>query len=122
MDGSNAWKLFLTATAAVTACRFVLGEGIEKRSTDLAQEVEAQTKAFEEAAAKKAAEASAAPAQAEAEVSAAPEVQSPTSASCIHRASCIYSSSAAPSCHLYDCRMVGHVFTLTCAETPPPGR
>ncbi|KAK9914903.1 hypothetical protein WJX75_002062 [Coccomyxa subellipsoidea] len=42
--------------------RFVLGEGIEKRSSDLAKEVEEQTKAFEEAAAKKAAEAAAAPA------------------------------------------------------------
>ncbi|EIE22442.1 hypothetical protein COCSUDRAFT_37065 [Coccomyxa subellipsoidea C-169] len=40
--------------------RFVLGEGIEKRSTDLAKEVEEQTKAFEEAATKKAAEAAAA--------------------------------------------------------------
>jgi len=46
-------------------CRFVLGEGIEKKTNDLAKEVEAQTKAFEEAAAaKKAASApdSAAPA------------------------------------------------------------
>ena len=38
-------------------CRFVLGEGIEKKTNDLAKEVEAQTKAFEEAAAKKAAAA-----------------------------------------------------------------
>jgi hypothetical protein len=48
----------------------VLGEGKEKRSADLAAEVEAQTKAFEEAAAKKAAAeaeaAAAAPAPAEA--------------------------------------------------------
>ena len=59
--------------------RFVLGEGIEKRSADLAKEVEAQTKAFEEAAAKKAAEASAeaAPAQAAADAPAAPEVSNP---------------------------------------------
>lgn len=40
----------------------MLGEGIEKRSSDLAKEVEEQTKAFEEAATKKAAEAAAAPA------------------------------------------------------------
>ncbi len=38
-------------------CRFVLGEGIEKKTNDLAKEVEEQTKAFEEAAAKKAAAA-----------------------------------------------------------------
>ena len=31
-------------------CRFVLGEGIEKKTSDLAKEVEAQTKAMEEAA------------------------------------------------------------------------
>ncbi len=37
--------------------RFVLGEGIEKKTNDLAKEVEEQTKAFEEAAAKKAAAA-----------------------------------------------------------------
>ncbi len=35
----------------------MLGEGIEKKTNDLAKEVEAQTKAFEEAAAKKAAAA-----------------------------------------------------------------
>jgi len=52
--------------------RFVLGEGIEKRSSDLAKEVEAQTKAFEEAAAKKTAEAAAAPA---AEATAAPALE-----------------------------------------------
>lgn len=53
--------------------RFVLGEGIEKRSTDLAKEVEEQTKAFEEAATKKAAEAAAAaPAE---EATAAPAVE-----------------------------------------------
>ena len=34
-----------------------MGEGIEKKTNDLAKEVEAQTKAFEEAAAKKAAAA-----------------------------------------------------------------
>lgn len=42
--------------------RFVLGEGIEKKTNDLAKEVEAQTKAFEEAAAKKAASAPESPA------------------------------------------------------------
>ena len=42
---------------ACIRCRFVLGEGIEKKTNDLAKEVEAQTKAFEEAAAKKAAAA-----------------------------------------------------------------
>ena len=35
----------------------MLGEGIEKKTNDLAKEVEEQTKAFEEAAAKKAAAA-----------------------------------------------------------------
>ncbi len=54
----------------------MLGEGIEKRSTDLAKEVEEQTKAFEAAAAKKASVAEVAPA-AEAAAAAPPaeEVQ-----------------------------------------------
>ena len=52
--------------------RFVLGEGMEKKAADLAAEVEAQTKAFEEAAAKKAAEAEASAAAAPAESAAAP--------------------------------------------------
>ncbi len=56
--------------------RFVLGEGIEKRSTDLAKEVEEQTKAFEAAAAEKASEAEAAPApEAAAAAPAAEEVR-----------------------------------------------
>ena len=45
------------ALTSATRHRFVLGEGIEKKTNDLAKEVEAQTKAFEEAAAKKAAAA-----------------------------------------------------------------
>ena len=45
------------ALTPATRHRFVLGEGIEKKTNDLAKEVEAQTKAFEEAAAKKAAAA-----------------------------------------------------------------
>ena len=57
-------RVYISAlvVTAVVVRRFVLGEGIEKRSTDLAKEVEEQTKAFEAAAAKKASEAEAAPA------------------------------------------------------------
>jgi hypothetical protein len=49
----------------VVSRRFVLGEGIEKKTNDLAKEVEAQTKAFEEAAAKKAVPAQERPAPAQ---------------------------------------------------------
>jgi len=44
-------------------CRYVLGEGIEKKAADLSADIEEQKKSFEEAAAKKAA---AAPAEEEA--------------------------------------------------------
>ena len=45
--------------------RYVLGEGLEKRSSDLAAEVAEQREAFEQAAAEKAAAAAAAPAAVE---------------------------------------------------------
>jgi hypothetical protein len=44
---------------AILCCRYVLGEGIEKKVADLAKDVEEQTKAFEAAAAAKAAAAAA---------------------------------------------------------------
>ena len=47
-------------------CRFVLGEGIEKKTNDLAKEVEAQTKAMDEAAKKAAAPADSAASPSEA--------------------------------------------------------
>ena len=47
-------------------CRFVLGEGIEKKTNDLAKEVETQTKAMEEAAKKAAAPADSAASPSEA--------------------------------------------------------
>ena len=47
-------------------CRFVLGEGIEKKTNDLAKEVEAQTKAMTEAAKKAAAPADSAASPSEA--------------------------------------------------------
>ena len=51
----------------------MLGEGIEKKTNDLAKEVEAQTKALEEAAAKKAAAAPDSAAAPAPEAAAAPE-------------------------------------------------
>lgn len=69
-NSAQFWRLLDSTVFMVR--RFVLGEGIEKRSADLAKEVEAQTKAFEEAAAKKSAEAAAAPA---AEAAAAPALE-----------------------------------------------
>ena len=46
----------LLTETCIAWCRYLLGEGIEKKSTDLAAEVEEQTKKFQEAAAAKAAE------------------------------------------------------------------
>ena len=57
------------------AHRFVLGEGLEKRSSDLAAEVAEQKEAFEAAAASKAAAAAEAPAVEEAPKEARPVVE-----------------------------------------------
>ncbi len=61
---------------ALLSCRYVLGEGIEKKAADLSADIEEQKKSFEEAAAKKAAAAPAeeAPA-AEADTEDKPAVQ-----------------------------------------------
>lgn len=55
VDSNCVSRVLLLPSDTCIRCRFVLGEGIEKKTNDLAKEVEAQTRAFEEAAAKKAA-------------------------------------------------------------------
>ena len=85
--------------------RFVLGEGIEKKTNDLAKEVEAQTKAFEEAAAKKAASAPESPAPAqEAAVEPAQVCPPPAHAvlSCRHDGSRLQACNH--SCIFWSCR------------------
>ncbi len=68
-DGSGmrlqAVEMFPSPRSELTGpcnCRFVLGEGMTKKSSNLASEVEEQTKALQSAAAEKKEEAPAAPA------------------------------------------------------------